>query len=159
LLPIGKKIKFYDNSKTEADMTLTVPFDITISSATFADTLAFSLPGLRSLAFLDTVQIRTAFSSSIPTDFNIQLVLYNSLEQKEVGELFMKPVHIKGSYDGLTVPSEINYISVTKDRLKDLQQADKMILRLSLLTDEKHCPFNIKNAMKARVGAKIKTQF
>jgi hypothetical protein len=149
----------YDNSIIAAGTKLTVPFDITITEAVFNDTLAFNLPGLSSLSIIDTVEVRTAFSSSIPSDFGVQILLYNSEKQEVIGTLLTNPLTIKGSYtDGnVPVPSDIQYITVTNSSLESLQDADKLILQLSLNTDGKSKTFNQTNSLQARVGARIKT--
>jgi len=157
LIPEGKRIQFFDFSKAEAIMNLSVPFDITIQNAVFSDTLAFGISGLSDLTILDTVKIRTAFSSSIPTDFSAQITLFDSKSNKIFSPLFAKPFLIKGSYTGVSIPSEIQYVIITHERIKEFQQADKLILSLSLNTEGTHYPFNEKNSLKAKVGAHIIT--
>ena len=157
LIPAGKRIKFYVKSIAEATMKLAIPFDVTIDQATFTDTLTFGLPGLRDLSILDTVKIRTAFTSSIPTGFDVSIVLYNSELKKEIGNLFSKPIHIKGSYNGMPEPSEINYVIITKERIKELQQTDQIIVCLSLNTHGQHYSFNESNCLSVKMGAHIKT--
>ena len=152
-------VSIHDNSLIAAGATLTVPFAVTIDKAVFNDTLAFNLPGLSSLSIIDTVEVRTAFSSSIPSDFGVQILLYNSEKQEVIGTLLTNPLTIKGSYtDGnVPVPSDIQYITVTNSSLESLQDADKLILQLSLNTDGKSKTFNQSNSLQARVGARIKT--
>jgi len=146
-----------DNSTLAAGVNFSIPFDIQIDQAVFNDTLAFNLPGLSGLSILDVVTIRTAFESSIPSDFSVQIWLYNSTTQTMIDSLLSKPAKIRGSYTGTLVPTDAQYISITNDRITKLQEADKMILQLSLNTNGQHKPFNQRNSLRARVGAHIKT--
>jgi len=158
LIPEGKRFTMRETSVAEAALKLLVPFDITIDRAVFSDTLSFGIKGLSQLSFFDTVQLRTGFSSSVPCNFDVQIVLYNSELQQEIANLLPEPVTIKGSYNGISVPSGIQFVNLTKERLRELQQADQMILRFSLGTGNKHFPFNRNNSIDAKVGARIKIQ-
>jgi len=155
----GEVITIYDNSAVATGVNFSMPFDIQIDKATFSDTLAFNLPGLSTLSILDVVTIRTGFESSIPSDFDVQILLYNSTKQMVIDSLLKDPVRIKGSYNpaGTSVPTTPQYIEITNDRISNLQDADKMILRLSLNTNGYHKSFNQSNSLRARIGARIKT--
>ena len=148
-------VKF--NSIVAAGIKFEVPFDITIDEAVFQDTLAFKIQGLSNLSILDTVAIRTAFESSIPSNFKAQILLYNSTKRKVIGSLLEQPLQITGSFTGNMVTTAPQFINITQDGLKVLQEADKMILQLSLTTEEQHKTFNKSNRIHARIGARIKT--
>ncbi|MCL2289452.1 MAG: hypothetical protein FWC34_01920 [Bacteroidetes bacterium] len=155
ILPAGR-IFVRDNSVVATGMSFYVPFDLTIEEATFNDTLAFNLPGLSNLSFLDVVTMRTAFSSSIPSNFNVQIWLYNSKTQTVVDSLLPAPMKINGSYTGDPVQTAPQYVHITDARIRRLQQADKIILHLSLNTNSQHKCFNRENSLQARLGAHIK---
>jgi len=156
ILPKGTTGSVYDISAVEVGMNFSVPLDITINEAVFHDTLMFNMPGLSDLSFFDTVKIRTAFMSSIPSAFNVQLWLYNFRTRTIIDTLLSEPVKIEGSYDGKLVSSKTQYISVTNNKLQAMQQANRIILRISLNTNERHLPFNRDHNLYARVGANIK---
>jgi len=153
-IPKGK-IKIYNHSFVASTIYFNIYFDITINQAIFRDTIPFGLSGLNTLSLLDTVKMRTAFNNSIPTDFDFQILFYNSATQSLTDSLLQKPLKIKGSYDGHQVPSEIQFINITNDRIKKLQQTDKMILTLSLNTEGQHKPFNRSNVLATKLGAQI----
>ena len=156
LLPKGK-ITIRDNSLVSAGMNFSIPFDITIDEAMFRDTMSFALSGLSALTFLDTVKIRTEFNSTIPANFSVQIYLYDSKTEKVISSLMPEPVNIKGSYNNTPVASDAQYVIITNDRIKELQQADNLILSLFLDTQGQHAPFNQKNSLHAKVGAHIRT--
>jgi hypothetical protein len=155
IIPKGK-LSIKDNSAVLAGMNFIVPFDLTIHQAIFQDTLDFALSGLKNLSFIDTVKIRMAFASSMPTDFDVQIWFYNSDKHTVVDSLLLKPMKIKGSFTGTLVPSEAQFIYVTNNKLTALQQTDKVILQLSLNTHGLHKSFNRANKLNARLGARIK---
>jgi len=156
IVPIGIAT-VHNKSLVAAGANFSIPFDITIDEAAFSDTIAFALSGLSKLSFLDTVKMRTAFESTIPTDFTVQLLFYNSITKEVKESLFPEPLTINGSYNGIPVPSKTQYICVTNDKLRAMQQSDKIIFYLSLNTKGTHNTFNQKHYLKARVGAQIKT--
>jgi|GEM_PF-2182611 len=156
IAPAGPFIIF-ENSVIVAGAILTVPFNITVAEAIFNDTLAFNLPGLSNLSIIDTVEVRAVFNSSIPANFGVQVLLYNSEKQEILGALMEEPLRIKGSFDGNFVPTVPQFITVTNSSLKSLQDADKLILQLSLDTEGTSKNFNKSNSLQARVGARIKT--
>jgi len=148
----------YDHSLIAAGATLTVPFDISITEAVFNDTLAFNLPGLSNLSIIDTVEVRAGFNSSIPTDFSVQVLLYNSEKQEVIGALMDEPLRIKGSYTGNIIPTAPQFITATNESIKLLQDADKLILQLSINTPQGTSKsFNQSNSLHAKIGARIKT--
>ena len=153
-IPRGN-IKIFDTSVLESSIYFNVFFDITFNEATFTDTIPFGLSGLSSLSILDTVRMRTAFESSMPLDMYFQILFYSSKTQTVTDSLLSKPLTIKGSYDGTFVPSNVQFINITNERIKKLQQADQMILFISLNTEGKHKPFNNKNTLKTKLGAQL----
>jgi hypothetical protein len=153
-IPRGK-IKIFETSILESNIYFNVFFDITINEATFTDTIPFGLSGLSALSILDTVRMRTAFESSMPLDMYFQIMFYNSETKTVSDSLLSKPLTIKGSYDGTSVPSNVQFINITNERIKKLQQADRMILSISFNTEGKHMPFNKKNKLQAKLGAQI----
>jgi hypothetical protein len=153
-IPRGK-IKIFDTSILESNFFFNVFFDITINEASFTDTIPFGLSGLRALTILDTVRMRTAFESSMPLDMYFQILFYNSETKTVTDSLLSKPLTIKGSYDAATVPSNVQFINITNERIKNLQQADKMVLSISLNTEGRHKPFNNKNKLTTKLGAQI----
>jgi hypothetical protein len=157
ILPKGTTGNVYDISAVEVGMNFSVIFDITINEAVFHDTLVFNMPGLSDLSFFDTVKIRTAFMSSIPSAFNVQIWLYNFRTRMVIDTLLAEPMIVEGSYDGKPVSSKIQHISVTNNKIQAMQQANRIILRISLNTNGKHLPFNRSHNLYARMGANIKT--
>jgi len=157
LLPVGKRIKFYDNSIAEANLTFSVPFDITIYRAMFTDTLALGIPQIGEISILDTVKIRTAFTNSLPVGIQVQIILYNSVSQKEISAILSDEATISGSYNGMPVHSDTKFVVITNERIRELKLADQMIIQFSIATDGKHYTFNQTNSISARVGANIKT--
>jgi hypothetical protein len=153
-IPKGK-IKIFDNSVVFSTITFNVFFDVTVNLATFTDTIPFGLAGLSGLSILDTVKMRTAFINSIPVDFKAQILFYNSKTQTVTDSLLSKPLTIKGSYSGASVPSEVQFFNITNNRIKKLQQADQMILAVSLNTEGQHKTFNRNNALHLKLGAQI----
>jgi len=153
-IPRGK-IKIFETSILESNIYFNVFFDITINEATFTDTIPFGLSGLSALSILDTVRMRTAFESSMPLDMYFQILFYNSETKTVTDSLLSKPITIKGSYDGTAVPSNVQFINITNKRIKNLQQADRMILSISLDTEGKHKPFNNKNRLQTKLGAQL----
>lgn len=150
-------ISIQENATLSAGANFSIPFDLIIDEATFKDTLDFNLQGLSDLSILDTVTMRTAFESSIPSDFGVQILLFNSKTHTVVDTLLSNTAQIKGSYTGIPVTTPAQYIVITNDRIQKLQDANKMILSLALNTDGKHAPFNKDNTLHARIGARIKT--
>jgi len=155
-IPKGR-IKIFDYSTVESTIIFNVFFDITVNVATFTDTIPFGLAGLNALSFLDTIRMRTAFESSMPLDMYFQILFYDSKTDIATDSLLSQPLTIKGSYDGTVVPSKVQFINITNDRIKKLQQADQMIISISLNTEGKHKPFNKKNMLQTKLGVQIIT--
>ena len=146
-----------DNAVVDLGMTAIIPFDMQIDGSLYHDTLGFSIPNLSNLTFFDTVTLRTAFINSLPLGVDAQIWFYNSGTQKVVDSLFVKPISIKGSYNNIPMPSEVQYITVTNEKLKTLQQIDKIILNVNVGTDGRHAPFKREHNLHVKLGARIKS--
>ena len=146
-----------DNSVVMLGMTAVVPFDIKIEKSVYYDTLNFNIPKLSDLTFFDTISLRTAFSNSLPLEVDAQFWFYNSKTQKVIDSLFSKAVKIKGSYNNIMVSSEPQYLHITNDKLKALQQIDKIIFKVQFNTNGQHIPIRESNMLHAKMGARIKS--
>jgi hypothetical protein len=147
-----------DNSIIAAGVSFYVPFDVTLDKAFFRDTISLGLPGLSDLSFFDTVKMRTAFSSTIPLDFNTYILFYNSKSHLILDSLINENLIILGSYDGMPTTSNVKYFFVTNNKLKSMQQADKMIIQLSVNTNRRSV-FNKDNYLHLRLGAQIRSSY
>jgi hypothetical protein len=96
----------------------------------------------------------TSFDSEMPLNLHAQFYTLDPDTEQITDSLVMNPLHIAASFTGKPVHTEAR-ISVTQNRLKNLVDAKKLMMRFDIDTDNKDAVLNIKNGLTISLKADV----
>lgn len=143
-----------DESSIGLRADVTIPFSFNIPNVTYTDTVDIDFSGISATQMVNEIILGLLFKSQMPFNFGVDLYTYNSQLGMITDTLLVNGLDVKGSFDGSVVRSE-GSIDVTQSRLNSLLNADKLVMRLGLDTENKDVTLNRENGLEMIIKADV----
>lgn len=153
-------IRIDENSEISLKIKAEIPLDMKITNTFYADTIPFDLNDLLKdipmahLRFIDTLAFRATFESSLPINVHAQLYFLDTNTNTIVDSLFTNSKLLYGSFTNYPVPSPPQMIQISGDRIENLKNCEKLLLRFAIDTENREVIFNAQQYLKAALGLK-----
>lgn len=153
-------VRIDENSDISLKIKAEIPLDMKISNTFYVDTIPFDLNDLlkdipmADLRFIDTLAFRATFESTLPINVHAQVFFIDTNTNTIIDSLFTNSRLIYGSYTNYPVPSPAQMIQISGDRIENIKNCEKILLRFALDTDNREVIFNTKQYLKAALGLK-----
>lgn len=147
-------VSVYDTSTLGIAFDAKIPMKFNIPGVSYKDTIDINLSETQTPDLIKEVLLNLAVNSELPFNLEAQLYTYDSKMGMVTDSLLTKTASIAGSFDGKPVKSEAE-ISVTQDRMKSLLNADKLIMRFGLNTDNHDVLLNLDDCLDVRIKADV----
>lgn len=154
--PSGSDVSIvvHDTSSISLGVDAIIPLQFNIPNVSYIDTLDLNMGEISAPEFVEKIVLNMMFESQIPFNLNAQFFTFKSNTQQVTGALLDEEVLIKGSFDGNKVQSEAT-ISITQDLLKQLLEADKLIMCFGVNTEGHDVYLNLKNGFGVTLKADV----
>lgn len=147
-------LRVNENSMLGLSVDAVVPMCFNVSNVSYIDTLDVNLSDITAPDLVKEVLLTILFDSEMPFTFSAQLFTLDSLTGRVTDSLLTNEMVVNGSFNGVPVPSEAT-ISVTQSRLQHLFEANKMVMRLGMDTDNHDVMLNRRNGLGLTVKADV----
>lgn len=150
----NKLITITDTSSLSLKLNATIPMKFNSSGISYLDTMDISFSSVDAPEILKSIILMTSFDSEMPLNLHAQFYTLDPDTEQITDSLVMNPLHIAASFTGKPVHTEAR-ISVTQNRLKNLVDAKKLMMRFDIDTDNKDAVLNIKNGLTISLKADV----
>jgi hypothetical protein len=153
-------VRIDENSEISLKIRAEIPLDIKITNLYYQDTIPFNLNDIlkdipmADLTFIDTLAMRAAFESSLPINVFAQVYFLDTNTNLIIDSLFTNSKIIYGSFSNSVAPSPPQMFQISGDRIENIKNADKLIFRFALDTDNREVIFKAHQYLKAALGLK-----
>lgn len=147
-------IHIYDTSSLGMKFNAVVPMRFNIPGVYYLDTMDLNMSDITAIELINEILLTAHFDSEMPFNMDAQFYTLNSQTGHITDSLLVNPLHIGGSFAGQPVPTDAE-ISVTQDRLNHFVQADKLVMRFGIDTDNQDVILNLDNALSVTLKADV----
>ena len=151
---LDELISVYDTSALGVSINAQIPFKFNIPGVHYLDTIDLKLSEIETPEIIQEVLMNMAINSELPFNIQLQMLTFDSVAGCVTDSLLTNTAFIAGSFDGNPAKTT-SEISVTRDRLKSLFKADKLILRFGLDTDDHDILLNLDNSLEVTLKADL----
>lgn len=143
-----------DTSSLSLGIDALIPMQFNISDVTYIDTLDLNMGEISAPSLIKEIALTMLFDSEIPFDLKAQLFTINSQTGLVTDSLLTNGLEVRGSYDGRPVQSEA-VVSLTQGHLQSLLEADKLLMRFVVSTDNHDVILNLDNGLGVTLKADV----
>lgn len=152
LNPDGGMVTITDTATLGVFAEAVMPIEITIPDVTYEDTLDIDVSGIEAPELITEVVLHVDFESELPFNFKAQMLTME--DGVATDSLFVTPPVINGSFDGTPAITHAD-VSVTHDRLNNVMNADGLLLRLGVNTENYNVTLNIEDMLRVTLRADV----
>lgn len=149
-----KDVSLFDTSSIGLAAEGVLPLRFNIPGVYYRDTMDLNISQFKTPELIKEVLLYVTFDSEIPFNLDGQLYTYNSRTGQVTDSLLTNDSFIKGSFKNEPVTTE-TVISVTKERLTHLKDADKLLLKFKVDTDNQVVNLNLDDALGVILKADV----
>ncbi|MDR2979973.1 MAG: hypothetical protein LBV02_06000 [Bacteroidales bacterium] len=148
-------------SKIQGKFGVTVPYSLSSERIYYNDTISFSIDSLGTPKLVEEIlqeaAFRIAITNMLPLNMEMQVYFYNSQTQQILDSLFYNSFRLPGMISSEAQPVEqIATPVVTFDRIDNVTQSDRLIIRFKMDTNGERVNLNARNNVKMKIGVKLK---
>ena len=147
-------VTVYDTSSIGVAAEAVVPLRFNIPGVYYRDTLELNFSDLEYPEGIQEMILYMIIDSELPFNLNAQLFTMDSVTGQVTDSLLVNDHFIVGSFDGRPARTEAT-ISVTHDRLTSLFDANKLIMRFGINTDNHDVWLNLQNGLTVTLKADV----
>lgn len=147
-------VYIYDTSSISLGVSVLVPFRFNIPGVHYFDTLDLNISDFSTVDLISEVRLTIAFDSKMPFNLGGQVFTYNSTTGQITDSILSGEQFIGASFDGNPVRTE-SVISMTQERLSHLMDADKLIMRLGVDTENNDVQLNLNDGFGMIIKADV----
>ena len=152
LNPSGEEVTISDTATIGLFAEAVVPIVFNIPDVTYEDTLDIDVSGIEAPELITEVLLHVDFESQLPFNFKAQMLTLEGGVATD--SLFVTPPEIKGSFDGVSVPTQTRVL-ITHERLNHVMSADGLLLRLGVNTENYNVSLNLEDMLRVTLRADI----
>lgn len=147
-------ISVYDTSSLGVAVSGRIPLKFNVPGVRYRDTIDINLSEVDAPEMIQEVLLGLTIHSELPFNLQAQLLTYDSETERITDSLLTNESFIAGAFDGVAATTVLE-IPVTHGRLKNLVEADRLIMRFGLDTDNHDVLLNLKNGLEVTVKADL----
>ncbi|MBQ3709232.1 MAG: hypothetical protein II887_00855 [Bacteroidales bacterium] len=143
-----------EDSSLDLELEAYVPMKFNIPGVYYTDTLELSMSDISAPDLVEEIRLSILFDSEMPFNLEGQLYTLSNFTGHVTDSLLSAPIHIDGSFDGSPKKTDA-VISITRDRLKHLLAADKLIMQFGVNTNGGDVMLNLDNGIGLTLKADV----
>lgn len=147
-------VTVYDTSSIGVAAEAVVPLCFNIPGVYYRDTIVMDLSEVEYPEAIKEVVLYLTFDSELPFNLQAQLLTFETATGQVTDSLLTNEHFIEGSFDGIPARTEAT-ISVTRGRLVHLFNADRLIMRYGIDTDNHDVWLNLQNGLGVTIKADV----
>lgn len=131
-----------------------IPVSFSSNNVCYMDTLDIDLGEIESPEMISLVELFLDFESGLPFNMMAQLYAYDSSTGQITETIFDDPFSVAGSFDGTPTTSHVD-LRITQEKFQSVVNADQLIMRYSLNTDNKEVSLNLDDDLSVEIKLKV----
>lgn len=143
-----------DTSSLSLGIDAFIPMQFNIPGVSYIDTVELDMGEVTVPSLIEKLVLGIMFNSQMPFNLSAQLYPLNSQTGVAAAGLLDEELVINGSFDGNPIASE-GTLTLTNDKLQQLLDADKLIMRLNVNTDNHDVILNLDNGLEMTLKADV----
>lgn len=147
-------VHVYDTSTLGMKFNALVPMRFNIPGVYYLDTMDLNMSEISAVEYINEILLTMLIDSEMPFNLDAQFYTLDSQTGRITDSLMVNPIHIGGSFAGKPVHTDAQ-ISVTKERLNHLVQADKLVMRFGIDTDNHDELLNLDDGLTVTLKADV----
>lgn len=147
-------IRIDENSSLGVAVNVMVPFQFSIPSVTYLDTIDMDLSDINTPDLIQEIILGIIFKSEMPFNFNAQFYTVDATTGLVSDSLLAERLWIQGSFDG-NIATTTADVSITQARVNSLLAANKLIMSLGVDTQNQSVSLNLDNALEVILKADV----
>ena len=152
LNPDGVEVVICDTATMGVSVEALLPIIFNIPDVTYEDTLDLQISEINAPELITEVLLHVDFDSELPFNFTAQMLTLE--EGVATDSLFANQPNIRGSFDGTHAITQTE-VSITNERLNHLINADGLLLRLGVSTENYNVTLNLEDMLSVTLRADI----
>lgn len=154
--PLGsdRLIVIHDTSSLSLGIDAMIPMQFNVPGVYYIDTLDLNMGDITVPSLIEKLVLGIMFNSQMPFNFTVQLYPLNSMTGAAGSPLLDEELLVNGSFDGNPVMSE-GSITLTNQKLQELLDADKLIMRIGVNTGNHDVILNLDNGLEMTLKADV----
>ena len=150
--PAEEMVTLCDTATIGLNIDGVLPISFKIPEVTYEDTLDLDVSGISAPELIKEVLLHADFASELPFNFKAQLLTME--DGVTTDSLFVTPPIIQGSFDGGRAITNTE-IPITHQKLDHLMNANHMLLRLGVDTEQNQVTLNLKDKLSLTLRADV----
>ena len=150
----GRLITICDTSSMDLQVNAVIPLQFNVPGVYYLDTLDLNMSNITTPSLVKEILLSILFKSEIPFNLSGQLYTLDSSTGRITDSLMTNAMQIGGSFSGDPVLTNAE-INVTQSRLSHLLEADKLVLRFGVNTDNHDVILNLGNSIGMTIKADV----
>ena len=147
-------VVIHDTSSLCLGIDAYIPMQFNIPGVYYVDTLDLTMGDITVPSLIEKLVLGIMFNSQMPFNFTVQLYPYNSQTDVVGIALLDEELLVNGSFDGNPVMSE-GSITLTNQKLQQMLDSDKLIMRLGVNTGNNNVILNLDNGLEMTLKADV----